>query len=248
MNISEVVSSLITSFGLYGITLPFKDQLTNKPIPIENVIRNVLTTVTIPQYSELVPWKQKGDININDLKVFDRRNCIYFLPAFLTITPIKYIISVTIPFNGLRGTYGGSVPSYAYGMGELAEGVAVGMLSSMLGSQLRAEPSWEWIKPNKIQLFNYPNCKITIKAACKHLPNGESIEDSCYDSFLELATLDLKMFLYNNLKLYDNVPTAFGEVRLKTEDYQNAESERTTLLNEWRDKYHVDEEDWIAWM
>ena len=57
---------------------------------------------------------------------------------------------------------------------------------------------------------------------------------------MQLATLDVKMFLYNTLKLYDNIPTAFGNIQLKIEDHQGAESERTALLDKWNDTFHLD--------
>ena len=77
MNLSKAISSLKMSLGLYGITLPFKDDITGKPIPTENVIRDVLTTVTIPEYSQFEPWVRIGDCNLNQMKLVDRRNNIY---------------------------------------------------------------------------------------------------------------------------------------------------------------------------
>lgn len=248
MNMSTVISAIITDLGLFGITLPYKDQITGKPTPIENVIRNVITTVTIPRFSEVQPYQPSVETHVDQLKVINRKECIYELPPMLTMAPIKYIIDVSISYDGLRGTYGGSVPSYSYGMGELAQGVAVGMLASMLGEQLRAEPSWDWIRPNKIKLYNFPNAKIKITASCNHLPNGETIEESCYASFLELATLDLKVHLYNTLKLYDSIPSAFGEIKLKIEDYQGAEAERKALLEKWDDSFQADIDEWIKFM
>ena len=50
----------------------------------------------------------------------------------------------------------------------------------------------------------------------------------------------VKVFLYNNLKLYDEIPTAFGNIKLKIEDYNGADNERTQLLERWRDTFHVD--------
>ena len=65
---------------------------------------------------------------------------------------------------------------------------------------------------------------------------------------MELATLDMKVFLYNTLKLYDGIPTAFGQINLKIDDYQSADGDRNTLLDNWRDKFHLDMDYSETWM
>jgi hypothetical protein len=57
----------------------------------------------------------------------------------------------------------------------------------------------------------------------------------------------MKMFLYNTLKMYDNIPTAFGNINLKIDDLQSAEESRNTLLDKWRDTFHLDM-DWEQFM
>jgi len=245
MNLSRAISHIKMQLGLYNITLPFKDEITGQTTPTENVIREVLTTVTIPVYSEFVPWIREGTIDVDKLKVVDKLNGVYMLPAFLTITPVKYVSSVRLPFHNNRGTYGDIAP--AFGINRSVQGVLTSQAYMMVAGQMRAEPTFEYLGENKIRLYGYPRVPLTFRVACEHDPNGESIEDSCYDSFMELAILDMKQFLYNTLKLYDNIPTAFGNINLKTDDYQSAESDRNQLLEKWRDTYHVDM-DWESWM
>lgn len=245
MNISRAISHIKMQLGLYNITLPFKDEITGQTIPTENVIRDVITTVTIPIYSEFVPWIREGTINIKNLKVVDKHNGVYMLPAFLTLTPVKYVSEVSLPFHNTRGTYGDIAP--AYGINRSVQGVITSQSYMMVAGQMRAEPSFEYLGENKIKLYGYPKTELSFKVACEHEPNGESIKDSCYDSFMELAILDVKHFLYNTLKLYDGIPTAFGNINLKIDDYQSAESDRNALLDKWRDSFHLDM-DWVTWM
>lgn len=233
------------SLGLYGITLPFKDEQTGKPIPTENVIMDVLKTTTIPIYSEFEPWIREGEIPIQQLKVVDERKGIYMLPAFLTLTPVKSVDDVHMPYHNQRGTYGDIAP--ALGISRSVQGTVASQAYMMVAGQMRAEPTFEYLGNNKIRLFGWPKTTLAFRVACEHEPNGESIPDSCYDSFMELATLDVKMFLYNTLKLYDGIPTAFGEIKLKVEDYQSAEADRTQLLEKWRDSYHLSM-GWETWM
>lgn len=245
MNLSRAISHIKMQLGLYNITLPFKDEITGQTTPTENVIREVLTTVTIPVYSEFVPWIREGTIDVDKLKVVDKLNGVYMLPAFLTITPVKYVSSVSLPYHNNRGTYGDIAP--AFGINRSVQGVLTSQAYMMVAGQMRSEPTFDYLGENKIRLYGYPRVPLTFKVACEHDPNGESIEDSCYDSFMELAMLDMKQFLYNTLKLYDNIPTAFGNINLKTDDYQSAEADRNQLLEKWRDTYHVDM-DWESWM
>lgn len=237
MNLSKVISALKMSLGLYGITLPFKDEITGKPIPAEKVLSDILTNITIPMYSEFVPWVREYDENIKNLQVVDKQKGIYLLPPFLTMTPIKNVLSVTLPSYNNRSSYGGIYPMH--GMNRSAQGVINNQAYNLLMGEMRAEPTFEYLGHNKIRLYGFPKTIVTFVVAAEHDENGETIPSTCYDSFMELATLDTKIFLYNNLKLYDGITTAFGTINLKVDDYQSADSERTSLLNEWRDRSHL---------
>ena len=238
LNISRCISSIIQQLGLYSVNLPFKE-------PTENVIQNVLKTTTIPIFSQFVPWIKQDTVSVTALKVIDQKQAIYQLPGTLTTTPIMYVSDVSLPQQNTRGTFGDVTP--AYGINRSAQGVITSQAYMMLAGQMRAEPTFEYLGHNKIKLYGYPKVALNFKVACEHDENGESIDQSCYDSFMQLAMLDVKMFLYNNLKLYDNIASAFGNISLKTEDYQPAESERNSMLEEWRNTFHLDM-GWEDWM
>ena len=76
--------------------------------------------------------------------------------------------------------------------------------------------------------------------ACKHYKSLQSIRPTAEESFFTLAVLDVKENLYGLVKHYQNIQTAYGNVELKIDDWQNAESERKELLNQWDDSYHLD--------
>lgn len=238
MNMSMAISSIKTQLGLYDITLPFVDPTTKVTIPTENVIRDVIVHTTIPIYSQFVPWIRVGDINLANMKLIDRNANIYLLPAFLTTTHVQYVVDVRPAQNHYRGTYGDISP--AYGINRSAEGVITAMEYMMVAGEMRAEPTFDYLGYNKIRLFGYPKDMITIQVACNHEPNGETIEDSCYDSFMQLAVLDVKEFLYNNLKYYKEIPSVSGPNKLEIDDFQNASSEKENLLEKWRDVFHLD--------
>ena len=245
MNMSEIVSALIMSNGLYNITLPFKDPKTKKTVPTEQVVQNTIETVTIPMFSTFVPWRREGMINIKDLIKVEGTQHDYYLPKWLTLTPVRYVIDVHLPFINQRGTYGDIAP--AYGINRSVQGVATSMAYMMVASQMRAEPTWDYLGHNKIRLFGWPLAQVEMVVACNHLANGESIPDGCYESFMSLAELDVKILLYNTLKYYHEIPTAFGNVNLRIEDYQPAIEEKKALLKEWGDVAHLDM-GWETWM
>ena len=242
MNMSRAITHLKMQLGLYNISLPFKDDITERPVPVENVIRDVLVNVTIPIYSQYVPWVREGSQNIATLTQVEGEKGIYLLPGFLTSTPVMYVIDVSMPMMNTRGTYGDIAP--AYGINRSTQGVITSQAYMMVAGQMRVEPTFEYLGENRIKLYGFPKTEVVFKVACEHEPNGETILPSCYESFMQLATLDLKMFLYNTLKLYDGIPSAFGNVQLKTEEFQSADAERTALLNQWTDVFHLDLDNW----
>lgn len=242
MNLSRAISHIKMQLGLNNIVLPFKDDVTGEPASIENVIKDVLKTMTLPIYSQYVPWVREGDGDIAKMKVIDARKFIYELPSYLTITPVMYIIDIYMPYMNTRGTFGDISPSY--GINRSVSGVLTSQAYMMLAGQMRSEPSFDYLGENKVRLFGYPKTRVTFKLACEHEPNGETIPASCYQSFMQLAVLDVKEFLYNNLKHWDKLPSAFGTVDLKIEEWQSATSDKAALLDKWEDTFHLDIDNW----
>ena len=238
MNLSKCISALIMQNGLYQIVLPFIDQATKKPKPTEQVLHEVISTVTIPVYSEFVPNVVTGTAHVRDLKVIDERNGIYLLPAHLTYTEVKSVLDVRLPFHNARGTFGDIAP--AYGINRSVQGVATSQAYMMVAGEMRNEPTFKYLGNNKIQLFGWPKTILEFELGCEHEANGETIPSTCYDSFMELANLDVQVFLWNTLRHYEELPTAFGTIKTNSQDWQGAEDKRKALLDDWRDKFHLD--------
>lgn len=235
MNMSKVISSIMTEYALYQITLPFKD-------PTETVIMNILSTVTIPQYSEFVPWQRKEIVDVRHMQMIDKAWGIYILPATLTTPPIKDVINVDFPTGQFRGMYGDIATPF--GVSRSIQGVLINNAYSTLIGEARAEPTFEYLGENRIKLNGFPRCQLEFTINSEHMPTGETIEETCYSSFMELASLDVQITLYNTLKLYDNLPTAFGTLSLKSDDYQAAIAEKKSLLKEWNETCHIDYVPW----
>ena len=246
INMSQIITDIIFENGLYQITLPFKDKQTGQPIPTEQFVQEAITSLTIPKFSQFVPWEREGEINVAQMEVVDRGLGIYLLPRWLTQTPVMSVISIHLPFHNNRGMYGSIAP--AYGIQRSVQGVAAGQAYMMVAGQMRAEPTWDYLGENKVRLYGYPKTLVNIKVACQHEPNGETIPHGCYDSFLELAKLDTQVALYNNLKYYNNLPSAHGTVNLNIDDFKDAIAKRDEWLKDAGDKFHVDMDYWGEWM
>ncbi len=245
MNISSVITSLITQNGWYEITLPFVDPVTKEPKPVETVLQEVIENTTIPEYSQFVPWLREGNCDVKTLKCVDKYNGEYMLPLILTMTPVMWVNDVHLPYLNTRGTFGDVAP--AYGINRSIQGVLTAQAYMMDAGQMRAEPTFKYMGHNRIRLYGWPKTVLTFEVACQHMPNLETIEEGCRDSFMQLATLDCKEFMWNTLKNYTPIVTAHGNHEIKIDEYQQASGQREELLEKWRDTYHVDM-DWTKFM
>lgn len=240
MNISEVITSIKTEIGLWDIVLPIKDGQGN-PVPIETSIQSILEKVTVPRYSQYVPWNRSGDCSLRNLKVIDEPNGIYMLPAGLTTTEVMYVIDIQpVMTRNTRGYLNGNLLVPGCSVGAVSQTIINTTATSMMSGLMSRKPTFEWLKYNKVALYNFPDGLLHFEVACKHLPNLESIEESCYDSFMQLALLDVKMFVWNILKRYKNIPSAYGNLNLEIDDLQSATEDKRTLLADWDDRFHLD--------
>lgn len=244
MNMSRVITSLKTLMQIHQIGLPFKDENGN-PVPDENVIWEVLKNATIPVFSQYVPWRRSTVYDVRNLECIDRRSALYRLPKELYVTELIYIINISMPNKNGRATLGDYTP--AYGINRSVQGVITANAYQMVAGEMRHEPTWEYAGANKVHLYGWPRIPLQFEMGCEHLPNGETIPAGCYKSFMDLAKLDLSMFLYNALKHYKGLPTAHGTNQLNIDELQGAEAARDALLEKWDDTYHLDM-GWETWM
>jgi hypothetical protein len=56
----------------------------------------------------------------------------------------------------------------------------------------------------------------------------------------KLAVLDMKAYLYNEFKRRDNLDVIIGTTQLKIDDWANADADKQTLLDSWRDECNLD--------
>lgn len=249
MNISDVVNDIKLSQGLNAIALPFDS-------PVEVIIQEILK-ISVRTFSQFKPYIREGYEDIRNLRSpgeVEKKMNIYILPEKLTTTPVQsaqaYIASnqyqsaeattnvftVGTPFVGFGSYYPQDI------LNATMTGAAINKFTGVTSQQ----PTAKWLGYNKIQLFNFPEkCFIQFKVKCDHELSLETIPETCRESFMKLATLDVQRTLYNNLKNMNNVGSAFKEIQLKIEDWSGAESARNELVDQWKGNFHLDDLDLV---
>jgi hypothetical protein len=249
MNMTDVISDIKWTNGLQTIALPFDK-------PIEVVVQEILKT-SIRTFSRFKPWEREEFVERKDLPYsseLERRRCIYILPPSLTTTHVSWAdaelasnqyqdeeanlntFTVGTPFVGFGAYYPQDI------VNATMTGASINKFASITSNQ----PNSKWLGFNKIQLFNFPDtCMLRIVAKCEHDMNGETIPESCVQSFMQLANLDVQRSLYNMLKNMNNVGSAFKEIQLKIDDWSGAEQSRNELVKSWEENFHLDQLDLV---
>ena len=73
-----------------------------------------------------------------------------------------------------------------------------------------------------------------------HDKNLNSITTTMEESFHNLAVLDVKDALYQMMKHYNEIQTAYGNINMKIDDWQSAADQRKQLLDDWDNMYQMD--------
>ena len=245
MNISEVITDIKLTLGLNTIALPYNKST-------EQVLAEILQT-SIRTFSRFKPHIKEGFEEHKNLRSPDEisgKMGIFYLPESLTSTHVQYAdayvasdkytnseatmnaFTTVSPFVGFGSYYPQDI------MNATQTGAAINKYAALSG----AVPTSKWLGFNKVQLFNFPkDGYVQFVVKCDHDPSGETIPDSCVESFMRLATLDVQRTLYNTLKNMNNVGGAFKEVQLKIDDWSGAEAARNELIDHWTQTFHLDE-------
>lgn len=102
----------------------------------------------------------------------------------------------------------------------------------------------EFIEPNMIKLniviaasFLTNFQRIPIKLFVKHSDNLKTIPRMQMETFEDLATADVAIFLYEQLKMYDQLETVFSNIDLKLQSLEEKARSREQIVQYLRDNY-----------
>lgn len=248
MNMTYAINDIKLALGLNTIALPFKE-------PVENVIHRILES-TLRTYSSFKPAVKdvyESLTRLGYMSEYEKNNGIYLLPPILTqnnsVISASASVYAEINESNVVTTSPFTVGSPFIGFGsyypqDIINATLTGATINKYIGITTSPATSEWLGSNKIKLYNFPkHCIVHFTAQCYHDSNGESIEDSCRDSFMDLAILDVKRTLYNMLKNMNNVGSAFKEIQLKIDDWSGAEEAYNSLKEKYNESYLDDIEE-----
>lgn len=98
--------------------------------------------------------------------------------------------------------------------------------------------------PNKIKIEGVTGMDLAkrlptveVELLIKHSNSLATLSPTKMEEFEKLAINDVKLFLYNSLKHYNNLETIFANIDLKVDDWSNAEDERNSIIDTYKDMY-----------
>lgn len=235
MNLSELLTSIKMDIGIYGLALPFPDP--------EKTLYDVLKLKSIKTFSIFAPYAFRMDMDLNKMNSIkkDYNESIYQLPDVFGDRRLIKIRRVE-PNNKLLGQ--GYLDPYFADQFDVSEAMILGQANADLYSYAVPSYTFQFEHPNLLHLYNISSMAnlVTIEFCLEHAENLSTIPNTSWNSFYELAVLDIKKFLFNIVKHYRNLQTAYGQIALQIDDWENADADRKELLNEWKDMYHIDDE------
>lgn len=233
LNQSDFLTAVRMDLGLYGLSLPFEDA--------NSVIMETIRLKTLPTFSTFVPYRTTQDIKFNDLVSVktNYEESIYELPDSFGGLRLLSVLSVK-PKNTLIGNgyfspmFGESYDTY--------DALLMTQANANLYSAAAPPFIFKYEYPNLLYIYNMNSMatEVRVELALQHSDNLATITNTSWESFYELAIIDIKQFMYNTLKHYRDMQTAYGNITLKIDDWENAANERKELIERWRGVYHLD--------
>lgn len=201
----------------------------HKPLPLpDDDIMQTIYDESLYTFSNYFPFMYDTIIECQRDKIPDAdKACVYFLNAdgleILGVAKIfrsEGVMGERYPYLGSRNVFD------------------IQMQTDLL-SMVQIPETFDFIPPNKVELFPkyiYSD-KLLCRLKCIHPSHLGTIPLSLRGEFFKLCEYDIKISLYEILKNYDVVNTAFGNIELKIENLEQAEDKRDALLESWDSKF-----------
>lgn len=235
MNPSRLLKRLKRELGITFFTLPFENP--------DEEFMEIIKDTTIPVYSQFYPFVEDVIIDLDNVDmVYNTYEEGLFIipPSIIQDRELYYVVDVQ-PFNTtFTGNYY-PASSLINNTPSIYEDMMLGQASADLLSGIAPVFTWQFMEPNKLKVFNLSSWSTQLKLTIgvEHYANLSSIKKGQSESFYKLAKLDIKMFLFNNLRMLDKMETALGTIDLHIEDWANAESERDALIEKMTEQHNL---------
>jgi hypothetical protein len=234
MNISQLVTRIKIKCGIYTIALPFENP--------DQVITEVIQNITRRTFSTFCPYYETYRFNLHDLEHLDKQANyeVYLLPDIFNERELLFVRDVRYEESDISGLgyWGGGIPLLH---GNMINQSILSNAGLAMTNKVIPKMTFKYEHPRKITLYNVlSSSRVVFDLALMHDKNLASISPTQEESFYELAVLDVEDMLYQTLKHYDNISSAYGNITLKLDEWSQAASERKTLIDEWENYYHMD--------
>jgi len=204
----------------------------------------VIRLKTLKTFSIFSPEIKVETVDLSKIKQLKNEytHSIYVLKSPYPDREIVYVRNV-VPRNKLTGN-GYCAPIFDGTIGTYLD-MAMMQANADLVSVAAPPITFKFEEPNLLHLYNFATAFgiVDIEIGYEHAQNLSTIPLTSWESFLDLARIDVKNFLYNTLKHYNEIQSAYGTISLKIDEWSNAESERHELVERWRDIYHLETQD-----
>ncbi len=218
--------------GIYGIALPFEDS--DKAI-VDTIKLRTIKTFSI--YSPDVVTLRDTPLNTFKCLRSEYSESVYEIPDMFGGRHIMFIQAA--PRNKLMGSsYLDPILNEPV---DMFGAIMMAQANQNLASAIVPPFTTKFESPNILHVYNMTALatELDLTFGLEHLPNLSTIKKTAWESFYNLALLDVKRLLYNILKHHNEIQTAYGNINLRIDDWANAESERKELLEKWDADYHM---------
>lgn len=235
---SQLLDLISHRLGTDQLNLP---KELSKEVWIEKVISNE----TLNTFSRFFPYEMTYYLSA------DRRKGPYYLidenvcPSvnIIGIGDIDWhILSKNMPAFGFGSGFYSTFDFFLNGLD--VEGIAMQQQMVDHASLFKAGIYVEFKEPNMVMLrSNMSNNmlemlkSIPIHLFIKHSPNLMTIPPTKMETFEQLATSDVAIFLYHTLKYYNNIDVTYATVELNLDILQDYANRRDDIVQQLRDGY-----------
>lgn len=207
----------------------------------KDLLENVIYKVTLPDFSIYFPNEDYLSCNLSSSNIVPKEadNHTYYINTKKLGDDVTLLGVVDIVDSDNGGVFNGT------GCGDhqymSPENMMIGQAMSDIKSLIPTGPMWEFQAPNHIKMHNGidsrygGNNRIILRCITTHPKNMSTIPDTRRIPFLNLCELDIKRYLYNRLKRYNNINTGVGELNLNIDDWADAKSQRQELIKEFEE-------------
>ena len=224
MNINELMKRIKMRLGIFYFKLPISDD----------DLMDVITYDTLTTFSTYFPNILVLPVNLSDTNRVPNIPNAYYIDTSMLDEGMTILGIEDVNYSNYNSYYDDAL--FYNGASDytlLQAGVNLsGVMNVPIIPSFR-EPNILMFDEDIRPFFNSYNVTVSVT----HNRSLATISPSYQDEFFKLALIDIKLFLYNNLKHFDNIDTTFGNISLKIDEWSNAEDDRKTLVNEWESKF-----------